>query len=155
MVFDQELNMAEVYALVCPDTGDYRYIGMTRYRSLHRFQSHIGPDALGPVRDWVNALRAAEKRPILRVIATDLTEVEARNLERNLIRRTQNLLNRVGRGKKETKPKRKYERKKNAAARKWVRTLAVQARHMPVRIGGLDTLSWWKHKRKLDGLQTP
>jgi hypothetical protein len=147
--------MAEVYALVCPDTGEYRYVGMTRYRSVHRFRSHLGPDALGPVRDWVNELRSAGKRPILRVIAADLTEVEARSLERNLIRRTKNLLNRVGRGKVAAKPKTKSVSKKNTAAGKWVQKLAVQARNMPVRIGGLDTLSWWKYKRKLDGWQTP
>lgn len=84
--------MAEVYALLCPHTGERRYIGYSNVSAASRLKSHLGDDAMGPVRDWVRALRPAV--PNLEVIATGLSRDDARALELRLIRSSVGLLNR-------------------------------------------------------------
>lgn len=85
-------SMAEVYALLCPHTRERRYIGFSSRSALERLKHHLSDDALGPVRDWVRALRPLE--PQLEYIARGLSEGEARALELRLIRATRGLLNR-------------------------------------------------------------
>ncbi len=123
--------MAEVYALACPDTGAFRYIGMSTVSAAQRFRHHLGPDALGPVRDWVTSLRSAGKLPQLRVIATGLTRQEATSLERRLILETENLLNRTVRRRGRSVPRPELVQYDSDA------------------IPGQNMLKWWKSRTNL------
>ncbi len=126
--------MAEVYALVCPDSGAFRYIGMSTVSALSRFRHHLGPDALGPVRDWVSSLREAKKLPELRVIATGLTRQEATSLERRLILETRGLLNRTVRRRTAYVPR------------------ADLVQYDADAIPGPNMLKWWKERTNLPHL---
>jgi hypothetical protein len=87
--------MAEVYALACPVSGAYRYIGMSTRGARSRLKAHLGPDALAPIRDWVAGLRTQGRLPVLVVIESGLSYREAMALEREWIRTVPDLLNRT------------------------------------------------------------
>jgi hypothetical protein len=61
--------MAEIYALLCPDTGDARYIGKANC-AQRRYKGHMRDAARRktPVYDWIRKLMSEGKAPVLDVI---------------------------------------------------------------------------------------
>lgn len=80
--------MVTIYALICPFTGEVRYIGQTVYRPK-RLRDHIGRSASENVKRWVAAVRERGRTVTVADLCTVKKEL-ANAAEKLLIRRYRN-----------------------------------------------------------------
>lgn len=87
--------MIEIYGLYCPDTDALRYVGKAKDANK-RFKTHLTERVFTrPINNWVRALVAAGKLPVLKILET-VEDDKWEEAERRLIaeyRKTCDLLN--------------------------------------------------------------